>query len=207
MCFNIWKFVAFLSRYLFLVTACLFCKNTKFNIWEKSPFSAEGTKPWDVSSILYMVMHVRSTVSWKKKRERERRSLWKKGHISYQGSKRHLVSIPQRTPATWNASCHRNEDGTGVSWLSALACPVATWDPGLPAQLLERDQVIWSQDKGASSEWTQPSREILASRKIETTSLFWNVRGLSESRVEMCVCTLPKSEQRPMNFQVSLRIW
>lgn len=130
-----------------------------------------------------------------RKRERE------KGHISYQGSKRHLVSIPQRTPATWNASCHRNEDGTGVSWLSDLACPVATWDPGLPAQLLERDQVIWSQDKGASSEWTQPSWEILASRKIETTSLFWNVRGLSESRVEMCLYTLPKSEQSRWIFK------
>lgn len=126
MCFNIWKSVAFLSRYLFLVTTCVFCKKTKFNIWEKSPFSAEGTKVWDVSSILCRMMYVRYTVSWKKERERERRSLWKKGHISYQVSERHLVSIPQRTPAMWNTSCHRNEGGTGVSWLSDLACPVAT---------------------------------------------------------------------------------
>lgn len=54
-----------------------------------------------------------------------------------------------------------------------------------------------SQDKGAPTEWTQPSREILTSHKTETASFFWNVRGLKDSRVEMCLCTLPKSELSP----------
>lgn len=42
---------------------------------------------------------------------------------------------------------------------------------------LKRPNHLISQDKGASSEWTQPGREVLTSHKRETTSLFWNVVG------------------------------
>lgn len=113
----------------------------------------------------------------------------------------YLSPVSQRTPAMQYAT----HPGSG----KALGSPgPLTWhvqrpreSQGSPPGLSKETKSFDSRDKGASSEWTRPSREILTSHKIETTSLFWNVRSLGQSRVEKCLCTLPKSACSPFVFK------
>lgn len=119
MCLNIWKFIPFLSRCLFLGTSCRFQKKQRtFSIWEKLPFSAEGAELWEITSNPGLC--TLDTVSCKKR-------YWPSLHgrvVSVQygnTSERWYISPPprgclqDRMPPRWDGM------DLGVSWLSASA--------------------------------------------------------------------------------------